>query len=143
MSAENLTTTRTPGSKRDAGARTSLHAADQAAYRKRNGGSLHRLPSPLSNGCEYSGTLRIDGTVYCLEARVVTGEGGRKHFDLTPYPAARELVRTAKVSGDPSALPTDLVTLMDAPFDDPLPALSTADAQNSKAGSQGKAIANG
>jgi hypothetical protein len=110
-----------------------LHAADKASYRKRAGGSLHRLERPLPDGSTHSGTLRLpDGSVWVLEARVVE-RAGRKHFEIVPYAAARELLRGAKVSGDPSTIPPDLVALMDAPFGDPLPPMESGAAKEAVA----------
>lgn len=108
-----------------------MHAADQASFRKHNCGSLHRLDKPMANGVTHSGTLLVDGVPHLIEARIVEAAGGRKHFELIRYPAHRELLRTATVSGEVSAIPPDLVTMMDRPFDDPLPPIPAEQAVGS------------
>ena len=96
----------------------------KAEYRRRAHGKLYRADRPTASGAEYVGTLTLpDGKVWILEAKVVTEtiDGKeRRHFAITPFNA---LLRGARIEpgSDVSAIPGDLVSLMEAPFDDPIP----------------------
>lgn len=99
---------------------TAPATATREPYRKRAHGKLYRAEKPTAGGATHVGTLTLpDGTVWILEAKVVEANGA-KHFDITPYHA---LLRNAKVdkASNVDAIPPDLISLMEAPFDDAIP----------------------
>jgi hypothetical protein len=86
---------------------------------------LFRSTSPV-NRCQYVGALVLpDGRYFAIEANVVTHDcgGGKtgKHFEGEVFEGARAvqaMLRSAKADG---SVPDDLIALMNADFDDPLP----------------------
>ena len=78
---------------------------------------LYRLTRPIGEH-EYAGHVTVNGAQYEILACVVVDASGTKSFEGTvERVSGRQLFRGAKLEGDRSAMPQDLVAMMDEPND--------------------------